>query len=375
MAAGSHEHIWPKALGGSYCGPLFKTREVCRDCNSRMGQWVDGAFLKNAFIQHERGLHARAYVDPTAPGILPYEFIGIDGEFPCPDDEICERWLGPSGENLYFVHGQDDPAWFGFAGGDMLRRKRHDPGRAYLWLADRGDYRALVGLASAVEQFGEARLHCLTRLQGLPDRLMSALVGPDACSTQEVRELAWIRARPLADQHLRMPLSIDFSDRFLAKLALGFGANILGPGFADSPYAAHLRLMLWPRAADEEPDLVRGGGFWQQPRDRFRMLGVEGAWTLVFWDQPEGLGLMVILPSGRDMSILIAERAAMADLPGNYATGLVYGVIPMRRSCVGPIPLPALLQHRVSGQGSADLLRLAAWRASAASVRGMDFPV
>jgi hypothetical protein len=32
---------------------------------------------------------------------------------------------------------------------------------------------------------------------------------------------------------------------------------------------------------------------------------------------------MVILPSGRDMSILIAERAAMADLPDDYAMGLV----------------------------------------------------
>jgi hypothetical protein len=105
------------------------------------------------------------------------------------------------------------------------------------------------------------------------------------------------------------------------------------------------------------------------------MLGVEGAWTLVFWDQPEGLGLMVVLPSGRDMSILIAERAAMADLPSGYATGVVYAVIPMRRSCIGPIPLPALLQHRVSGQGSTDLDRLAAWRASAASARGVDFSV
>ena len=84
---------------------------------------------------------------------------------------------------------------------------------------------------------------------------------------------------------------------------------------------------------------------------------------------------MVILPSGRDMSILIAERAAMADLPDDYAMGLVYAVIPMRRSCLGPIPLPALLQHRVFGQGSTDLDRLAGSRASAASARGVNFPV
>jgi hypothetical protein len=80
---------------------------------------------------------------------------------------------------------------------------------------------------------------------------------------------------------------------------------------------------------------------------------------------------MVILPSGRDMSILIAERAAMADLPDDYAMGLVYAFIPMRRSCLGPIPL----QHRVSGQGSTDLDRLAGLRASAASARGVNFPV
>jgi hypothetical protein len=38
---------------------------------------------------------------------------------------------------------------------------------------------------------------------------------------------------------------------------------------------------------------------------------------------------------------------------------------------LGPIPL----QHRVSGQGSTDLDRLAGLRASAASARGVNFPV
>ncbi|MBN2479347.1 MAG: HNH endonuclease, partial [Parachlamydiales bacterium] len=46
----SLEHIFPDSLGGSFANDLFKTRQVCKRCNSLSGLYVDSAFVKNFFV-------------------------------------------------------------------------------------------------------------------------------------------------------------------------------------------------------------------------------------------------------------------------------------------------------------------------------------
>src|SRR5579872_4478640 len=97
----SDEHIWPAALGGDACPPeIFRTNQVCTRCNNIAGQWVDAAFFKSVFVQHEVGQSARSYLDPEAPGVLPPTYMGFDTELPLADGTACERWLGAAGDHI-----------------------------------------------------------------------------------------------------------------------------------------------------------------------------------------------------------------------------------------------------------------------------------
>ena len=51
----SLEHIWPDKLGGALCSSLFKTRDVCKRCNNVAGVFIDGAFIKSAFLALDQG--------------------------------------------------------------------------------------------------------------------------------------------------------------------------------------------------------------------------------------------------------------------------------------------------------------------------------
>jgi ribosomal protein L30 len=43
----SDEHIWPDALGGDFLPPeIWRTNDVCGQCNSLSGVFVDGSFIR-----------------------------------------------------------------------------------------------------------------------------------------------------------------------------------------------------------------------------------------------------------------------------------------------------------------------------------------
>lgn len=360
------EHIWPKALGGAVCGDIFKTRQVCRRCNNEAGLWVDGAFLRNLLIQQERMLCDAAYYAPGAPTLPGFVYLGEDVEFPIEAGEVCERWLGPSGETLGFVHGRDAERWFGYAGGNPIERKQHDPGRVYLGLVDRGTWRALVALEGALDQFRSTRFHCLTQVDGLPDRLAARLVSDRDRTPQEQREVDWIKDRA-PRHHIRAPVTLNFDHRFLAKLALGIGANAVGRCFPASAYADELRNLLRRTGSDDDDSQVQGSGFWSETSSAMALMGAERAWTVVLQSMPEGLVMIVVLPSGRTLTVLVAPRAILAEaMHGHYHEGVAHIIVPVRRAYIGPVRLPDLVHSRLSGRGLPALQALEDWRRAAA---------
>jgi len=46
----SLEHIIPQFLGGVSAPDKFKTRDVCKTCNSNLGLFVDASFEKNFLV-------------------------------------------------------------------------------------------------------------------------------------------------------------------------------------------------------------------------------------------------------------------------------------------------------------------------------------
>jgi hypothetical protein len=296
---------------------------------------------------------SRSYLDPVKPGATLLIYMGKDREFPIDEEEVCERWVGPTGDHIYHVHlANDDDKWYGFAGGDVIRRKI-DGGRAYLILTSKNSYWALTAIKSFISHFRGLpdRLFCLTRVEGMPQDLTSFFVDESNATGLERKEISWIRTRP-EDKIVMMSVSLrlDFSDRFLAKLALGLGANILGHRFLLSAYAPDLRKLLWNRDPQEKVKTqVKGTNFLnsEQICDISRIIKRESAWTVMLWAQEKNFLLFLCTPSGRGMSIVISDDSALWHHASfkQYHIGAMYFVVPERECFIGPVLLPDFLAH------------------------------
>lgn len=369
----SLEHIWPQSLGGACSPELFQSQNVCQTCNNLAGLWVDGAFLKSWFISHEAGGAARQYLDPAKPGVVPLVYMGEDQDFPNQSEEICERWIGPAGEHVYHVHLRDDDRWYGYAGGDVIRRRRRDPGRAYLILTSQNPYWVLTGLKSFIAHFSKGtRLFCLTKIVGLPPEFTSGFIAEESATSIEATEMEWIFARPDEKQHLmRLSLRLDFSDRFLAKLSLGLGANLFGAAYCMSSYADELRKLLWSRlpSTDERPK-VRGTNFWQEAdlSQISKLTSLPGAWTILLQAAREGFALYLCTPGGRGMTMALSDDCSFWAAPEfqPYREGILYFAIPARQTFVGPIALPRYLAHKLGNFVEPTLAKLEAMKSDPA---------
>lgn len=363
----SEEHIWPKSLGGEAAPASFTTYQVCETCNNLCGLWVDAGFTKSFFAHPDALRGAELFIDPTRPGPLPLVYLGIDLEFACEADEVCERWVGPCGEHVYHVHGRDEPKWNAHAGGDIIRRKR-DPGRVYIYLTTGEPYWAMTALASVAERFPRATRRCLTVFDGPSLAPHILRLDEGEISEIEAREIAFIRSRPLGSQKIRASVQINATERFLAKLALGFGHAFLGPAASASPYADDLRARLWPRRSHltSDGDRIRGAAGLRGLDDPAlgRFLGTEGAWTLTFKAMPEGFLLSVADPSLKLMHIGLSDDPSLwsPDVVERFGEGESYVIVPHRQWAVGPIAFPDFIAHQLGGLRVPQLAELEALR-------------
>ena len=349
----SREHIWPQALGGQSSPPLFQSEQVCKTCNSLCGLWVDGAFLKSWYISHERGNAARSYLDPQKPGVTPLMFMGLDRRFPVQEGEVAELWMGPGGDSVHHIHKADDDKWYGIAGGDIIRRSKIDAGRAYIMLRSESPYWLAVSMKSFVAFMSPARLFTATLMPNVTGPVIDKLTSESQATPVEASELAWIRQ---SDNLHMVSFShrLDFSRRFLAKLALGIGANLFGPAYLETAYVGELRRALWANIEDDEAGALRGSDLFNESSlDGAYLNGIHGAWSMHFQAMPKAFGMMIATPGGRTMAIQIADQPALwsdaAFTP--YHNGTFYFVVPERAYFSHPVGLLDFVQHK-NGHGT-----------------------
>lgn len=364
--SGTLEHIWPQGLGGAACPDPWRSHEVCKRCNNKAGLWVDGPFLKGTLTYHEKRICNEAYIGEEVIDRAGYTYIGQEVGFPSSADEVCEFWLGPSGESCRFVHAKDDERWGTYGGGNPIERKSGDPGRIYLSLVDRGSVRAYIALASVFRSFPKARVHSLTRLSGLPTNLRDRLILDDERSAIEIEEIEWIRNTAPPELELRAVISTNFEQRFLGKLALGVGANLLSPAYLSTPYAASLRDLFHTGKGS----LVRGAGYTQMKSKI--AFGLEKTWTLTIWAKSE-LALIVTSPSGKNMSIVIAPEDSLTDdIRQQFGQGQSWVIVPIRSFCSGAIAFPDLVAHKIGNSKLRALDKLAEWQSEADDLLGSE---
>lgn len=357
----SQEHLVPEAMGGKLCSDLFKTRRVCRDCNSTLGLFVDRPFLKNWFVMNDAAIAGLQFADlDNAESWTPLIFIGrVD--IPCLNPGLtCELWLGPSGELAHHIHRADDPRWDGMAGGNPIGRKA-DPGRVHLLLTHDDPRRAALFIRSARHAFGKATL--------LPDNF--SISDPAsfpylASSLDSVAnaELTAIKSAALeGGAAARLSIDVGFEQRFMAKLALGLGFNLLGEAFLGTAWAVRCRAVLWESDPSRRADMFAGTPFFAEDSEIRRAashIALKGAYTFGILALGPNLTLILTLPTGKTLAALISDEPDLWADPSlvDCTWGRIFHLVPQANFFHGPSSMPAVLQHKGRGPSINELAHI-----------------
>ncbi|WP_312135570.1 HNH endonuclease [Brevundimonas sp.] len=359
----SDEHIWPASLGGDPLGFPWRTDKVCRRCNSICGQWVDGAFIKSWFGSNERYTGVEDYLDPADPdkAVVSAAYLGTFEHEELLEDEIAEFWVGLAGEHMLHIRPRQEEVWDGYAGGKPTR-KRSNGGHAYMAFTSAEPFWARLALRTFQRQF---RFATRTLANSACPDLTPALTPVDPADESQARHLRILKSAQ-GGLNMRITTTVDFSNRFLAKLALGLGRETFGDAFLFTPYAQYLAHAL--READfqkRQAIPVRGSGFFSASSEQFDILPIKwpGAWILMTLRISDQSILAVVTPSGKVMTVQVSDDPALADPSGLWSdAGTVWLAIPAAGEATGPISMGDYLAFVTGAFPHAELTRLKALR-------------
>jgi hypothetical protein len=368
------EHIVPQRLGGALCSDLFKSRRVCERCNNLCGLFVDGAFLKNWFATNFHAESARCYVNLEAGSVLPLIYLGELRANPLGTQDAVDLWLSPTGDQVFHVHPPHDERYAAYAGGDPIRFSR-EPGAAILFSRTSNQAWLKTSLLSFAAHFHRARrVLANVGLQSDQDR---ALIG----GVPREPDRVWIDAlQRLGDSAIPVRFSVQqgFEQRFLAKLALGIGHNLLGDPFLGSPFAQRLRQALWERDFLTRARLaIPWTSFWESDEALRRVIGWPGATTIVLHPVPPFLVLSLSVFDRTPLHVAISDDPGIWAQPSPVEVGefgSAFVLIPQRRYFSGRVALTAYLGELHSARGVPELRRTHAWRVDPASSPPFEDP-
>lgn len=357
----SLEHIWPEGLGGQWSPDFFKTRDVCGRCNNLCGQFVDGEFQRSFFVTAEESQSALAFVDIDQPSVLPLIYMGVTHYPPSPTD-VCEIWIGPRGESIFFLHTVDREDFASYAGGDPIKRSRADPGRVYLSFSKANLFWMRTVLLSVRSTFKKAAIRLLT-ITDIPD-VLSFISAETAQSTSDRTyiEPLWKQR----ERHVRQTVSLDHGIRFQCKLALGFGHTLFGEPFHATEYAGHLRSALWEKDPQKRSLIpIQGTSLLADARHADeKLLAFRGAYTFVFKRQGDFAILMIYTPSGRSMRTVFLKPATnvFSQMFRDNGEGFAVVLTPGLQKHFGPYPFADYALHMNAGPKLVALSELEAQR-------------
>ena len=356
----SNEHIWPQALGGDTLPEFWQTNEVCGQCNNLSGLFVDGAFVKSWFGSAERSTDA-LYAESKPPRklVLPLSYLGKVEDIPIEEGLVAEFWTMPCGANIVHIRSDDkEELWSTFAGGDpRLANRRNKAGRVYAVLTSEEPFWILTTLASVKSHFKKASRFVVN--MEVPEGSVSfkAVDRNDESQAQDMVTVQAIIDIAARQEWLRNSITVplDVGSRLLAKVGLAVGYQLLGKQFLETEYSKTLRTAF--READYEKrkkSLVRGTGYLGDSLGKSveQMLRFAGAWVLLIWRTRECLGLHIITPSGKTMSVVVCDDPILMEkLDEEYDNGVVWVTLPALETAIGPLEFPNYIAHQIGEKG------------------------
>ena len=336
------EHVLPQGIGGNLT-PVnpFKTNEVCGRCNRLCGLFVDRPFIRSWFTHNHRVEEAKKYIKLSNNLALPLTYYGpVDGLIA--GDNICEFWQGPAWDSIYHFHQPypeepDVPITIGPP--PHFKEEKIDPGFAFLFVSTNNPAWLPTVAYSFATHFKKSTLYLgngPTPERGLFSDIPS-----------ELRELhAKLKAMGGQTHKVNFSISVDYGDRFLAKLLLGMGHLFLGPTFSFSDSGDLLRKALWTKRRDDRETIpIYGQSFF----------GGSSGFDANLLSWPGG-HLMALIPFQGKLALLariygkqeafIAVPADTQPLGDSAQDGIVFVLAPGLQTYAGPIKLAEFLAHR-----------------------------
>lgn len=302
------EHLIPQFLGGAQAPQQFKSRDVCGRCNSNLGLFVDAGFEKNWFVSNNLRQSAYSFFDPTKPVGLPLICMGISGLLPpqVQEGEICESWLGPLGEQVYWVRPHDERLYW-YAGGNPRTTKKMES-RAYYLFSERSTKNPLLTWLSFRDSFEGRRVKKImcTEVDGADPKDIG-FSDPDDLDNLRIEYFKNTCANGQV-HHNQLSIYTQFDFRFLAKLGLGVAYALFGGKALKTPYAEELYKALWYRNEDEQP-LVNGtSSLVHNPDPGFSQLtGEESAVTVTIVKSSPGVAVNLNLGTSLNWTVMCAN--------------------------------------------------------------------
>ncbi|MEP5757910.1 MAG: HNH endonuclease [Litoreibacter sp.] len=366
----SLEHIWPDGLGGDYLSKFWRTRDVCRKCNSISGVFVDGAFIKQHLVAAERMLDGLEYLSSeSSTGTIQLGFCGTVQNIEAPDGEVVDFWVCAPGANVLHFRAKSEITFDTYVGGDPRRSsKRSKAGRVVVSFTTEEPFWIEVALRSVKRHFSKAPLFVET--PGWPDEHEGFLaLSPEnpehAFDLDAVRKL-YHHIDAGGQIHAQIAHLLHADARFMSKLALAVGYKIFGESFMVSDDARLHRKSF--READplkREKLKIKGSGLLTEDNspELSELLKWPGAWQLLLQQVNGALALVVTTPSGRKMVVQITDdRELLEQLDHDYREGKHWLAVPQVQKGVGPTPYPKYLAHILGSQSLVELEELAALR-------------
>jgi hypothetical protein len=314
------EHVIPQSLGGAYAPDELKTRDVCKDCNSNLGLFVDASFEKNHFVSNMLHLIARNFFDPANPTSLPLCCHGYSELVPpgMTDTEICELWLGPFGESVYWIRSKDE-RMHSYAGGNPRTAKR-DESRAYFSFTKHSNKNIGLVLLSFRDAFGKRKRKVKKISRTTVEGFDLADVGFSAPDDLDRARISYFLQQTRSSQqvHGQMTINAYFDQRFMSKLAIGLSHVLFDGKVRNSKYSQELRKGLWFRPGEPLSDKplpkVRGITTFSDKNLHFNQhLGVDYGVTVTVCPVDKKVG--VILNIGRVLAfaVMCAELKELSE--------------------------------------------------------------
>jgi hypothetical protein len=312
----SLEHVIPQFLGGNQSPDIFKTDKVCGVCNNNLGLFVDAAFARSFLVNQHLTQSAYSFYDPAKKKGLPLICIGLlNGALPHANpDEVCELWLGPLGEQIFWVRPKDDRLYW-YSGGNPRTAKEVES-RAYYFFSERSKANIHLSLNSFKESFEGCKVIKIlgTRLSNAEDTRAFLGLGFSTPSEIDMARIGWFVSEIDEVKSSQFSLYIKYDHRFMAKLALGVAYCLVGEGLLADEYTQLLRKALWYREGEGDfPEMQGTVALGSEDPDGFykSIMGFPSGVVVSIHPNPEGIGLNLNINQSLNWTVLCCKKSVV----------------------------------------------------------------